>query len=107
MSDMVHNTLKKLRKGNNSPVCYGGCFGGGGGEREWWDGLFKKGFSLRGTQRTSRAGGAPESFPPPLCGGECAPTFGDVDESVKDGTTGRQRRHAGWKCAEENETLNR
>lgn len=30
MSDMVHNTLKKLRKGNNSPVCYGAVLKGGG-----------------------------------------------------------------------------
>lgn len=29
MSDMVHNTLKKLRKGNNSPVCYGAVLRGG------------------------------------------------------------------------------
>lgn len=60
MSDMVHNTLKKLRKGNNSLVCYGGCFEGGGGE--WWDGLFKKGFSLRGMQRTSMPVGLQKVF---------------------------------------------
>lgn len=71
MSDMVHNTLKKLRKGNNSPVCYG-AVSSGGGEREWWEGLFKKGFSSRGLQRISRAR---KGFF--LCEWEFAPTFGD------------------------------
>lgn len=61
MSDMVHNTLKKLRKGNNSPVCYG-AVSSGGGEREWWEGLFKKGFSSRGLQRISRAGWLQKGF---------------------------------------------
>lgn len=32
-----------------------------------------------------------------------APTFGGREESVKDGTTGRQRRHAGWEFEEEKE----
>lgn len=61
MSDMVHNTLKKLRKGNNSPVCYG-AVSSGGGERERWEGLFKKGFSSRGLQRISRAGWLQKGF---------------------------------------------
>lgn len=44
-SDMVHNTLKMLRDGNNPPVCLFFLWEGGGG------GL--KGFSLRGKKVAS------------------------------------------------------
>lgn len=53
-SDMVHNTLKKLRKGNNS-VCYGGCLVRG--RRvvgvcvcEQWEGLFFERVQFEGNE---------------------------------------------------------
>ena len=70
MSDMVHNTLKKLRKGNNSPVCYGAVLrrGGGGGSRKGSDGGERSGF-------LEPLGSRKASFF--LCEWEFAPTSGD------------------------------
>lgn len=76
MSDMVHNTLKKLRKGNNSPVCYGAVLKGGGasGGR----GCLRKG-SVRGecSGFQEPVGSRKVVFFFFLCEGELAPTFSD------------------------------